>query len=84
MKVYVVGPAWDYANWIKDCEFVRNIEDAQIVFFTGGADVSPSLYGCAKHSTVWDNPRRDKEEVEIFSRIRPDQLAFGTCRGLTS
>lgn len=84
MKIYVVGPSWNYANWVKDCELVRNIEDAQIVFFTGGADVSPSLYGCVKHPTVWDNPERDIWEKEIFQKMRPDQLAFGTCRGLIS
>jgi Predicted glutamine amidotransferases len=84
MKIYVVGPSWDYANWIKDVEFVHNIEDAQIVLFTGGADVSPSLYGCAKDPTVYSSPRRDEQEVLAFRKMRPDQLAFGTCRGLTS
>lgn len=82
MKIFVVGPSWGYADWIKDGEFVRNIEDAQIVFFTGGADVSPSLYGCKKHPSVWDSPSRDAQEVRMFNKMRPDQLAFGTCRGL--
>lgn len=82
MKVFVVGTAVGYARWIDNKTFVNNVEDADLVFFTGGSDVCPALYGCSKHDTTWDYPARDEYEKEVFEKMRPDQLAFGTCRGL--
>ena len=82
MKVYVVGGDTSYANWIKDCELVNNPQDAKIVFFTGGEDVSPEIYGCKKHHTTYCNPERDAYERGIFENMRLDQLALGVCRGL--
>jgi len=81
MKVFVVGGAINYANWIKDVEIVGNLNQAQIVLFTGGEDVDPSFYGCEKHERTWSNPVRDKEEIEIFNRVRDNQLVIGVCRG---
>lgn len=82
MKVYVVGPQLGYARWIDNCELVRNIEDAQVVFFTGGGDVSPKYYGCVQHPATWPSTYRDIEEIEAFKKIRTNQIAYGTCRGL--
>lgn len=81
-KVYVVGGATDYASWIKNHKLVDNLEDADIVLFTGGEDVDPSLYNCEKHPTTWSNIKRDQEELEIFKKIKHNQLALGICRGL--
>ena len=80
-KVYVVGPAVHYANFLFNFELVRNIKDADIVIFTGGEDVDPALYGCKKHPTTYCNRARDDAEMKIFKEIRPDQLAIGICRG---
>lgn len=82
MKVFVVGGAINYANWIKDVEIIGNLNQAQIVLFTGGEDVDPSFYGCEKHERTWSNPMRDKEEIEIFNKVRDNQLVIGVCRGL--
>lgn len=81
MKIYVVGPATYYADFIKDASLVENIEDAEVVMFTGGEDVDPSLYGCRKHDTTYSNINRDLKEKEIFEKVRPDQLCVGVCRG---
>lgn len=81
MKVFVVGGAIHYANWIKNCELVNRPEKAQIVFFTGGEDVDPSFYGCKKHSRTYSNPSRDRIEKEVFDNLRPDQLVVSVCRG---
>ena len=80
-KVYVVGGATDYASWIKNHKLVDNLEDADIVLFTGGEDVDPSLYKCEKHYTTRSNIKRDHEELEIFKKIKHNQLALGICRG---
>ena len=81
-KVYVVGEAKHYANFITGVKLVDNIEIADIVLFTGGEDVDPSLYGCEKHPTTFSNLNRDLAEKEIFQKVRPDQLCLGICRGL--
>lgn len=81
MKIFVVGGATHYANFIKDAELVDNVEAADVVLFTGGEDVSPILYGCQKHRTTFNNPNRDGEEKKIFKKIKPTQLCLGICRG---
>lgn len=82
MKIYVVGGDTSYVNWIKDCEIVDNLKDADVVFFTGGADVTPNMYGCKKHPTTYNDPIRDAYEKEIFDQIADNQLVIGVCRGL--
>lgn len=81
-KIYVVGPAKSYSKWITNHTLVDNIEEADIVMFTGGEDVSPSLYGAQQHPSTYSNIQRDLEEKEIFEKIKPDQLCIGICRGL--
>lgn len=81
LKIYVVGGADYYASWINNHKLVDNIEDADIVLFTGGEDVDPSIYGKAKHPRTFSNIERDKEEMKIFKSIKPHQLALGICRG---
>lgn len=81
MKVFVVGGHIHYANWIKDCELVNRIDKAEIVFFTGGEDVDPSIYGCKKHERTYSNIKRDKDELEVYRQVQLHQLIVGVCRG---
>lgn len=85
VKVYVVGGSWGsgYARFLSNHELVSEIGEAQVVILTGGADVDPSFYGARKHPTTYSSPLRDKEELEEIKRVRPDQLVYGCCRGLT-
>lgn len=80
-KVYVVGLWTEYASWIKDCELVDNLGEADIVLFTGGADVDPELYNREKHPHTFSDINRDYAEKEIFDNVREDQLCLGICRG---
>lgn len=82
MKVFVVGGASGYANFLEGISLVDNVEDADVVLFTGGEDVSPAVYGCKKHHSTYCNPKRDKVEKEIFNKIKENQIALGICRGL--
>lgn len=82
IKVYVVGSAKYYADFISDIELTDNLEEAKIVLFTGGEDVDPSLYGKQKHRTTHSNLERDLYEKEIFEKMRKSQIAVGICRGL--
>lgn len=81
-KVFVVGSQKNYANFIDDRVLVDNIEDADIVIFTGGEDVDPTLYKCKRYPSTYSNLRRDLEEKAVFQTIKPNQLVVGVCRGL--
>lgn len=82
MKVYVVGGANNYINFIENAELVDKLEDAQLVVFTGGEDVTPSLYGCKRHPKTYNNSKRDEKEQAIFKKIDPKkQVVYGCCRG---
>lgn len=81
MKVFVVGGAIGYACFLEEISIVNNIEEADVVIFTGGEDVTPALYGCKKHISTHCNPHRDRIEKEIFNTIRADQVVLGICRG---
>ena len=80
-KVFVVGPAKSYSKWIKNHELTDKIEEADIVMFTGGEDVDPSLYGAHRHPTTYSNIQRDLEEKAVFEKVKPNQLCVGICRG---
>lgn len=81
-KIFVVGSALNYANFINDSILTSNMKEADIVLFTGGEDVSPALYRTHPHPTTVCNKERDKAEVSVFKKIKPTQLAIGVCRGL--
>ena len=84
MNIFVVGGATNYANFIEGAQLVDNLEKADVVLFTGGEDVDPSLYGCKKHSSTYSNINRDLEEKAIFEKIDPSkQVCVGICRGLS-
>lgn len=80
-KVYVVGEAKHYADFINNIELVDNITNADIVVFTGGEDVDPSLYGAKKHLMTYSNLVRDLYEKKMFEKVTPKQLVVGVCRG---
>ena len=80
-KVYVVGEAKHYASFITNIKLVDDITTADIVVFTGGEDVDPSLYNAEKHPKTYSNLARDLYEKEMFEKIKPHQLVIGICRG---
>ena len=80
-KIYVVGRAFEYANWMEG-KLTNVLEEADLVLFTGGEDVSPSLYGEPAHQTTSFNMRRDVEEVDIFEKaVLLRKHIIGICRG---
>lgn len=94
-KLYCVGYGYGYANWFEDVELTGDfedpkfqIEDADIVLFTGGEDINPAIYGKEPHPTSYwpggcsEIMGRDLREIKAFKRVRPDALAYGTCRGM--
>jgi GMP synthase-like glutamine amidotransferase len=50
--------------------------------FTGGEDVTPSLYGAKKHPYTGNSVTRDEYETEMFKDALMDQVpCVGICRG---
>lgn len=83
-KVLVINEFWDTAGMFQryGWEDTKSYDDADLVLFTGGADISPALYGENAHRTTYPNPSRDKVEVEAFNEARKRNIPMaGICRG---
>ena len=83
LKIYVVGGDNIYASWIKqEYEIIKRLEDADLVIFTGGEDVNPSLYNVEPHRTTYFNGVRDLyEEIEFNKAVKLGKFITGICRG---
>ncbi len=80
-KIYVVGGDSLYACWMEgvNCD---KMDEADLVVFTGGEDVSPELYSAEMHPRTSCNPSRDKKEVDEFNRaFALKKPMVGICRG---
>ena len=55
---------------------------ADLVCFTGGADVNPALYGEEAHETTGFNTLRDEASLELYEKAKKlDIPCVGICRG---
>ena len=60
----------------------NKLEQADVIQFTGGEDVSPELYGEAKHPLTGNNIYRDEECGYIFEFAKEYNIPMaGICRG---
>lgn len=59
---------------------VTRPENADIICFTGGADIVPSLYGEERIKGVYCSPDRDAFEIEVW-KAWPSKPKIGICRG---
>lgn len=80
-KIYVIGRAVGYANWMQG-ELVKTMEEANLVVLTGGEDINPHLYGEPKHPTTYFSDRDHKEVSEYFKAKSLKIPVIGICRGL--
>lgn len=84
MKVYVLGMSPGYVAMFQrqeGFEAVNSIGEADAIQFTGGEDVTPSLYGELKHPRTYHNEARDKVESEVFETYLGKKHMLGICRG---
>lgn len=80
-KIYVVGNNIGYESWMQG-QLVPNWELADLVVFTGGQDVDPTLYGEPRHPTTSTSPSRDLSEVAVFNKVSVlGKHLIGICRG---
>jgi putative glutamine amidotransferase len=63
-------------------ELTKKPELADVILFTGGDDVSPSLYGEKTGLTTFTAPARDLREVDLFNwGYKHNKKFLGICRG---
>ncbi len=64
-------------------EQTENIAEASVLIFTGGSDISPSLYKEKKLPCTHNNYERDKFEAAVFKEFasKPPVKMVGICRG---
>lgn len=80
-KIYVVGNAYEYANWMEG-KLTRVMEEADLVVFTGGEDVTPDFYNEKKNPKTGNNLKRDIIEKIAFDKARAlNKHIIGICRG---
>lgn len=83
-KVFIVRPNFEYKELFTSYGWtlVKSLEEASLVLFTGGEDVSPSLYNETTHPRTGNNPVRDKSEQFIFNQAYEMGIPMvGICRG---
>lgn len=66
-----------------DCQHAEKISEADLVIFSGGADVNPALYKEKQHPTTNFSKERDVECEVIFNHcLKNDIPMLGICRGM--
>lgn len=83
-KVLIIDSSYSYQRMFQEAgwEIVMDIEEADLLQFTGGADVSPFLYGEQVHPQAHCDPRRDLVEAGYYAwGVRLGKKMAGICRG---
>jgi len=84
-KVLIVGPdssisaMFSMNGW--DVTYNSLETDISLVQFTGGEDVTPSLYQEKAHPATSCNPTRDARESQIYLEFKGKVPMAGICRG---
>jgi gamma-glutamyl-gamma-aminobutyrate hydrolase PuuD len=85
IKVYIIQSDKNYERMFREREgyqLVDRLNDADLVQFTGGADVSPDLYGEGKNPHTFNNPERDRKEQQLYKACTTLRIPMaGICRG---
>jgi gamma-glutamyl-gamma-aminobutyrate hydrolase PuuD len=82
--VYIVDSSPQYRRMFEDNGFtiVDDVRDADLIQFTGGADVCPILYGETKHPKTFCSLDRDEYERGIWAdAVTAGTPMAGICRG---
>lgn len=73
----------EHVWWMpKPFTVVDSPENSNLVLFTGGADLNPSLYSHAKHPSTMFSEARDKADLAVYQKAKALNLPMlGICRG---
>jgi GMP synthase-like glutamine amidotransferase len=84
MKVHIISGSHQYSRLFFKLGYteVASVEEADLVCFTGGEDVTPALYGQKAHRSTYSNQHRDDREGVFFRRALELGIPMvGICRG---
>lgn len=84
LRVLIVGGGFQYMKMFYDAGFkgAVNVKEADLICFTGGADVDPVYYGEERLPQTHSNSARDAEESIVYAQALELQKAMvGICRG---
>ncbi|AJT60769.1 putative amidotransferase [Citrobacter phage CVT22] len=84
MNIYIVGGGYAYAKMYENFgdTLVNSVEEADIIQFTGGEDVTPSWYQEHSHYSTYSNERRDDRELATWEQaFALGKFCVGICRG---
>lgn len=80
---FIESPNIEYIDMFRlwGWQLTSHALEADVVVFTGGSDVSPSLYNQARHPRTFSSPARDKDCKELFDKVVGKKPMVGICRG---
>jgi len=83
ISVYVVGPDYSVSHMFQSegWDIARHPDEADLIQFTGGADIGADLYGAEEHSTTYSYQQRDDVEVSVYNAYVGKKPLAGICRG---
>ena len=86
VRVLVHGPGQlDYRLMFAESGYfcgAKDVNDAEIVCFTGGSDVSPEMYAEDRHPLTRSDTMRDMIDEEMFDQcLNRGVFMVGICRG---
>lgn len=83
-SVAIIDGSYAYKELFKNLGYniVLAIENADLVCFTGGEDVTPALYGAESHPSTYSSLYRDQREKEAYEIAQGLNIpVVGICRG---
>jgi len=84
MKIYIVSGNYQYDELFRSMghSLVATVQAADMVCFTGGADVTPEIYGDKAHTYTGYDRHRDDDEMAIYNTALAKKIPMvGICRG---
>ena len=83
-RVFIVGVDYDMQQLFNGmgCAVVEDPKEAELAVFTGGEDISPSIYDQPKHPKSYHNESRDDFELQMYQYFLERNIPMvGICRG---
>lgn len=85
-KVHIINSSDEYVHMFGKMGWevvgIKDFFNADLIQFTGGADVTPMLYGESLHPKTYCSQRRDLEEAGYFAFAQRCSIPMaGICRG---
>jgi gamma-glutamyl-gamma-aminobutyrate hydrolase PuuD len=87
LDVFIAGDRYEEAAFASmlsraRCTRAKSVLEADLVIFTGGADVEPALYGATPHKSTKSSQRRDTEDIGLYLMCYEAGIPMlGVCRG---